>query len=282
VKTIFVAGAGRMGAGIAQVAAGAGHEVILHDLTQELADGGLKSIESSLERAAEKGHLEADEAMNARERITATGDLAQAQRADFVLEAIIEDLSVKKDLFGKLDDICGERAIMATNTSSLSVTDIAEATSRPDRVMGIHFMNPVPVMTLVELVRGVKTADETYRAGRDLVQGMGKEPVTVRDYPGFVVNRLLVPMINEAVACLDQGVASAEDIDRAMSLGANHPMGPLALADLIGLDVALAIMRTLHEGFGEDRYRPHPMLIKMVEAGRLGRKSGAGFYEYGG
>ncbi len=281
-KTVFVAGAGRMGAGIAQVAAGAGHEVILYDLTQELANGGLKAIDKSLQRATDRGHVTSQEADGILQRITTTADLSRAEPADFVLEAIIEDLSAKKELFGELDGICREDVILATNTSSLSVTDMAEATSRPHRFIGIHFMNPVPVMQLVELVRGLKTCDEAFAAGEELVRGMGKKPVAVRDLPGFVVNRLLIPMINEAVACLDQRLASAEDIDRAMSLGANHPLGPLALGDMIGLDVVLAIMRTLHEGFGEDRYRPHPLLVKMVESGQLGRKTGVGFYDYWG
>lgn len=280
-QIIFVAGAGQMGSGIAQVSAQTRHRVILHDLTEELARRGRERIGKFLRRAVERGRMEDGDARDALGRIETSADLDRAADADFVIEAAAEDREVKKDLFRRLDETCREEVILATNTSSLSVTELAGVTSRPDRVIGTHFMNPVPLMKLVEVIRGLETSDATFTAARRLVLEMGKEPVAVNDYPGFVVNRLLIPMINEAISCVHEGVATPDDVDRIMSLGANHPMGPLALADLIGLDVVLAIMRSLQEGFGDPRYRPCPRLVKMVEAGHLGRKTGRGFYQYG-
>ncbi len=280
-QAIFVAGAGQMGSGIAQVSAETGHRVILYDLTEELARRGFESVKGFVDRSVTRGRMEAGDAGEALERIETTADLSRAADADFVIEAVVEDREVKRDLFCRLDEVCREEVILATNTSSLSVTELAGVTSRPDRVIGTHFMNPVPLMKLVEVIRGLVTSDATFQAARRLVLAMGKEPVSVNDYPGFVVNRLLIPMINEAISCVHEGVATPEDVDRIMTLGANHPMGPLALADLIGLDVVLAIMRSLHEGFADSRYRPAPRLVKMVEAGHLGKKTGRGFYQYG-
>ena len=280
-QAIFVAGAGQMGSGIAQVSAQTGHRVILYDLTEELAQRGFETARGFLQRAVSRGKLEADDAQGALERIEFTADLSRAQDADFVIEAVIEDRDAKKDLFRRLDGICPEEVILASNTSSLSVTELAGVTSRPGNVIGTHFMNPVPLMKLVEVIRGLETSDATFQAARRLILAMGKEPVSVNDYPGFVINRLLIPMINEAISCVHEGVAVPEDVDRIMTLGANHPMGPLALADMIGLDVVLAVMRSLYEGFADPRYRPSPRLVKMVEAGQLGRKTGRGFYQYG-
>ncbi|MBC7339340.1 MAG: 3-hydroxybutyryl-CoA dehydrogenase [Firmicutes bacterium] len=280
VRRVFVAGAGQMGSGIAQVAAQAGLQVTMQDIAPEFLDRGMATIRRNLARGVEKGRITAEEQQAILERLKATLNLEAAAEADVVIEAIVENLQAKKDLFSELDRICPAATILASNTSSLPITELAASTKRPDRFIGMHFMNPVPVMQLVEVVRGHLTSDETHAVIRDLAVRMGKTPVTVQDYPGFVANRVLFPMINEAIYCLMEGVASAEDIDTVMRLGMNHPMGPLALADLIGLDTCLAILETLHRGLGDPKYRPCPLLRRMVSAGLLGRKTGRGFYTY--
>ncbi|WP_026199011.1 3-hydroxybutyryl-CoA dehydrogenase [Desulfitobacterium hafniense] len=278
-KKIMVIGAGQMGGGIAQVAAQAGYSVILNDLKEEFVTRGLSVIEKNLRRNVEKGKLEAIESAATLGRITQSTALQDAASADLVIEAAVENMVIKSQLFAQLDEICPEHTILATNTSSLPITEIAAFTKRPDRVIGMHFMNPVPVMKLVEVIRGLATSDEVYKTIEALSQEMGKTPVEVNDAPGFVANRILVPMINEAVYTLYEGIATVEDIDQVMKLGMNHPMGPLALADLIGLDTVLSISEILHEGLG-DKYRPCPLLRKYVKAGWYGRKSGRGFYQY--
>lgn len=280
VRRVFVVGAGQMGSGIAQVAAQAGLQVTVRDIAPEFVEKGMAAIRRNLQRSVEKGRITTEEQQAILDRLHTTLDLEAAAEADVVIEAIVENLQAKKDLFGELDRICPAATILASNTSSLPITELAASTKRPDRFIGMHFMNPVPVMQLVEVVRGHLTSDETHRVIRDLAVRMGKTPVTVQDYPGFVANRVLFPMINEAIYCLMEGVASAEDIDTVMKLGMNHPMGPLALADLIGLDTCLAILETLHQGLGDPRYRPCPLLRRMVSAGLLGRKTGRGFYTY--
>ena len=280
IQKIMVIGAGQMGSGIAQVAAQAGLEVILRDVEDRFVSKGLGVIGKNLSRDLEKGRkTEADKAAILG-RILGVTSLDGAAGVDMVIEAVTENLEVKQGLFRELDRICGPETIFASNTSSLPITQLAAATSRPDRFIGMHFMNPVPVMKLVEIIRGLATSDQVYEAVHDLAARMEKTSVEVSDYPGFVSNRVLMPMINEAVFCVYEGVASVEDVDTVMKLGMNHPMGPLTLADFIGLDTCLAIMEVLYEGYNDPKYRPCPLLKKMVMAGRLGRKSGHGFYTY--
>jgi 3-hydroxybutyryl-CoA dehydrogenase len=270
-----------MGNGIAHVAAQYGYQVTLVDIDQRQLERALETIRTNLERQAKKGAIAGSDIDPILGRITPTTDLARAAAsADIAIEAASEALDIKQRIFEQLDASAPEHCILASNTSSISITTIAAKTRRPDRVIGMHFFNPVPVMKLCEIVRGQATSDETYATTFALAQNLGKTPVTVQDYPGFVSNRILMPMINEAVYCLMEGVASAEDIDTVMKLGMNHPMGPLQLADFIGLDVCLAIMEVLHDGLGDDKYRPCPLLRRMVAAGYLGRKTGRGFYSY--
>lgn len=277
--TIGVIGAGTMGNGIAEVCAQVG-QVILVDIDQARARGGLEAIGKRLSRQVEKGRMDEATKETILARIHPTGELKELGSADLVVEAALEDLEVKKELFQALGEICSPECILGTNTSALSITEVAAHVPRPERVVGIHFFNPATVMKLVEVVRTPFTSQASVDKAVDFVTSLGKSPVLVEESPGFVVNRILVPMINEAIFILGEGVASAEDIDTAMRLGANHPMGPLALADLIGLDICLAIMETLHRELGEDKYRPAPLLRKMVRAGRLGRKTKHGFFTY--
>ncbi|MCB8817158.1 3-hydroxybutyryl-CoA dehydrogenase [Desulfosporosinus shakirovi] len=278
-KTIMVIGAGQMGGGIAQVAAQAGYSVILNDIKDEFVERGFGIIQKNLSRSVEKGKLTAEEKEVMIGLITKSTSLQDAVAADLVIEAAVENMAIKAQVFSQLDVICPEHTILSTNTSSLPITEIAAFTKRPDRVIGMHFMNPVPVMKLVEVIRGLATSDEVYKTIETLSEKMGKTPVEVNDAPGFIANRVLIPMLNEAVCTLNEGIATVEAIDNVMKLGMNHPMGPLALADLIGLDTVLSIMEVLHEGLG-DKYRPCPLLRKYVKAGWLGRKSGRGFYNY--
>jgi 3-hydroxybutyryl-CoA dehydrogenase len=279
-QKIGVLGAGTMGAGIAQAFASVGLDVVLRDVSDDLLTSGIKGVTSSLNRQVAKGTLDAAEQAAVLARIHTTVDLAATADCDLVVEAIIENMAVKKEVFAELDRICQPSCIFVSNTSSLSITEIASATLRPEKVMGMHFFNPAPIMKLVELIRGIATSQDTVDAVQAVAQQIGKQPVEVAEAPGFVVNRILVPMINEAVGILAEGLASAQDIDAAMKLGANHPMGPLTLADMIGLDVCLAVMDVFHQEFGDSKYRTHPLLRKYVRAGWLGRKSGKGFYDY--
>jgi len=280
VKSVAVVGGGTMGNGIAQVFASKGYDVLLLEVDEGRLDRARAAIGSSLDRIVKKGTLTAPDREAILARIKGTTRAAELSGVGLVVEAILEDAAAKKSLFATLDGILPQDAVLASNTSSISITELAAATKRADRVIGMHFMNPVPVMQLVEIIRGLATSDATYASVKQWTEDLGKTPVEVHDYPGFVSNRVLMPMINEAVYCLMEGVATREAIDSVMKLGMNHPLGPLALADLIGLDVCLNIMNVLHDGFGDSKYRPCPLLRKMVAAGRLGRKSGAGFYEY--
>lgn len=280
VKNIVVIGAGQMGSGIAQVCAQSGYDVLLQDINQDAVDQGINSIHALLTRAVEKGRITDVEKEGTLSRLNTSTDLGDAHEADLVIEAVIENLDVKKELFQQLDNIVPAHTILATNTSSLPITEIAAVTNRPEKVIGMHFMNPVPIMKLVEIIRALQTDDETYERIEHVTKELNKTSVTVNDFPGFVANRILMPMINEAIYTVYEGIATVEDVDTVMKLGMNHPMGPLTLADFIGLDTCLYIMEVLYEGFGDSKYRPCPLLRQYVQAGWYGKKSGRGFYTY--
>ena len=280
IGSIAVLGAGQMGNGIAQVAACAGYEVLMIDLEQSYVESGMSSIEKSLSKLVSKGRMSQEEADSALARVRTSTSKKSASDCDLIIEAIPEIPNLKFSTFSELDAICKSGAILASNTSSISIDEIAAATNRPDRVIGMHFMNPVPIMKLVEIINGSQTSDEVNTAVVEAAERMGKTALSCNDSPGFVSNRILCPMLNEAILTLQEGVAEPEAIDGIMKLGMNHPIGPLALADLIGLDTVLHIMTVLHEGMGDDKYAPAPLLIEMVEQGKLGRKSGQGFYNY--
>lgn len=277
---IMVLGAGTMGAGIVQTAAQAGFEVIVRDIKQEFVDRGIAGIDKLLGKNVDKGKMSAEDKAAIMGRISGTVDMAAAAECDLVIEAALEVMDIKKSIFKELDAICKPECILATNTSALSVTEIAAATGRADKVIGMHFFNPVPAMKLVEIIRGANTSQATFDTIKELSEKMGKAPVEINEAPGFVVNRLLIPMLNEGMYALMEGVANAADIDTSMRFGAGHPMGPLALADMIGLDICLSIMETLYREFGDPKYRPCPLLVKYVRAGKLGRKTGEGFFKY--
>src|SRR5699024_6237809 len=280
VEKVMVVGAGQMGAGIAQVCAQAGLSVWMYDVKEEALENGQALIEKLLSRSVEKDRLTASEKNAVLERLTATTTIEDAKQVDVVIEAVVENMDVKKSVFQQLDQVAGEETILATNTSSLPLTEIAAATNRPEKVIGMHFMNPVPVMKLVEIIRAIQTSDATYQTIADMTKKLNKTSVESNDFPGFIANRILMPMINEAIFAVHEGVASVRDVDTVMKLGMNHPMGPLTLADFIGLDTCLYIMEVLYEGFGDSKYRPCPLLKQYVQAGWYGKKSGRGFYTY--
>ncbi|WP_068549747.1 3-hydroxyacyl-CoA dehydrogenase family protein [Thermosulfidibacter takaii] len=280
IKVIGVCGAGTMGSGIAQVAATSGFQVILRDISDEALERGLNIIKKSLGRIVKKGKMAQEQADEILGRIKTTKDLADMKDADYVIEAVFEKMEIKKEIFGELDEITRPEVVLATNTSSLSITEIAASTSRPDKVVGMHFFNPVPVLPLVEIVQGLTTSDETVELAYQLAKKMGKSPIKTKDQPGFIVNRILVPYMNEAAWAYMEGVGSVEEIDEAMKLGANMPIGPLALIDLVGVDITLDVLEVLYREFGDPKFRPAPILRQMVRAGHLGRKTGKGFYTY--
>ena len=280
IEKIGIIGAGTMGHGIALVAAKAGYEIVLHDVKDEYVKKGLGSIEKFINKSVEKGKMTSEDKKSILEKIHGTTKLEDMKDVDLIIEAIVEEVKIKKEVFQKLDGICKKETLFSSNTSTIPITDLASSTKRPDQFIGMHFMNPVPLMKLVEVIRGLRTSQDTTTTIKHLAEKMGKTPIEVNDGPGFISNRVLFAMINEAMFCLQDGTGTVQSIDSVMKLGMNHPMGPLELADLIGLDVSLNIMNVLYEGFNDSKYRPCPLLKKMIQAGYLGRKTGKGFYEY--